>query len=109
MQLFALALSHVEHSKGSMSSGVLTLFWLLTVCADGVKLRTYILQMEVALLFFFPHLQHGFRDNLIFGVFLGHLALSLVSFGLSVFLEDKMCSSRRGDYVPLSSGDRFPW
>lgn len=47
VQVVALAVSHVEHVKGSMSSGVLTLYWIMALLVDGVKLRTAILRHDV--------------------------------------------------------------
>lgn len=54
-------------------------------------------------------LQHGVAYDVIFGLLIGHFSLSLISFGLSLFLETSLCSSRSGDYSPLASSERFPW
>ena len=46
-QICTIVLMHFEHYKGSRSSGVATLFWLLAIIADGIRLRTTALQYEV--------------------------------------------------------------
>jgi hypothetical protein len=45
--MFVVGLGHYEHIKWSLSSGVITLFWLSTLLADGVRLRTMALRFEV--------------------------------------------------------------
>ena len=47
--MLAHALLVMEHNRGMLSSGVLTLFWFLTILVDGVRLRTIMLQANVRL------------------------------------------------------------
>lgn len=46
-QVLASFLLLVERDHGQRTSGVLTIFWLLALVADGVRGRTIILQYQV--------------------------------------------------------------
>jgi hypothetical protein len=45
MMVYAVLL--LEHNRGMRTSGVITLFWLISLAVDAVRMRTIILQYHV--------------------------------------------------------------
>eukprot|EP00047_Mylnosiga_fluctuans_P021846 m.109714 g.109714 ORF g.109714 m.109714 type:complete len:1474 (+) comp9049_c0_seq5:48-4469(+) len=104
--VLAILLLHIEHSKWSLSSGVLTLFWMLAVLADGVRVRTMAIRY-----------MHDIHDDTTLVLLVLHLFFALVSFLLSCFLEPAFYSALPSDehkacpeyQAPLFSRLSFWW
>ena len=46
-QVLAIFFLHWEHNKGKRVPSLLTMYWLLLTCVDGIRFRTLILKEEV--------------------------------------------------------------
>ena len=46
-QVLAIFFLHWEHNKGKRVPSLMTLYWLLLTCVDGIRFRTLIMKEEV--------------------------------------------------------------
>eukprot|EP00043_Microstomoeca_roanoka_P016335 m.166363 g.166363 ORF g.166363 m.166363 type:complete len:1602 (+) comp16436_c27_seq1:218-5023(+) len=70
--VFAIILLTFERRRNVLSSSVLTVFWLLTLIVDAVRMRTLILQGK-----------HGVLNDWLLGFFSAHVFFDVVSFFLA--------------------------
>lgn len=75
--VFAALTLNVEHTRGFRSSGVLTVFWLLSLLVDIIRFRTFILDAEHIPVHNWLHI----------AFFAPHFGLDLLSFAMSLFKE----------------------
>lgn len=93
VQLFVIALHHLEYTRNRIASAVLLFYWLFVLVADVIKLRTLILSHQPVL------------DAAQFGMFAVSSSLSLIMFILEniprpksqyVMLEEDAVSFAKG-------------
>ncbi|KAF1798871.1 P-loop containing nucleoside triphosphate hydrolase protein [Mucor lusitanicus] len=68
--VFVIGLHHIEYNRNRVSSAVLLFYWLFVIIADGIKLRTKILN------------DAPYTDGTQFALFATNYALAVIIFGL---------------------------
>jgi len=88
--VFATLTLHCEHSRGHRSSGVLTIFWLLSLLVDIVRFRTFLIDAQHIPVHNWLHI----------AFFAPHFGFDLMSFVFSLLKEPPPYEAEEGNESP---------